>query len=257
MQLFRILASGIAFFTFGFVGAVVCFVVMPLLYVLPGARQRRARWVIHKSFAAFMVLLKILRLIHSSAENEEALLRGVSGVYICNHPTLVDVVFLLGKIPNLTCVVKEGVWNNPCMALAVRTAGYIPNRSTEQLIDQCIQTIVQKGAILIFPEGTRSLPTGLRDFKRGVARIALGARCDIHPLVMTCTPPTLAKGQPWYDRANQCCQMVLKPSKPFRFDSFKVEGVEDALAARQITRQLEEFYGEQLEEYFKKVKRYE
>jgi 1-acyl-sn-glycerol-3-phosphate acyltransferase len=52
--------------------------------------------------------------------------------------------------------------------------------------------------VLIFPEGTRSPPRGLRRFKAGAFEICLRAGVPLVPILISCDPPTLFKGLAWY-----------------------------------------------------------
>ena len=46
---------------------------------------------------------------------------------IANHPSLIDVVFLIGLVRQANCVVKQSLWQNPFTRGPVRDAGYISN----------------------------------------------------------------------------------------------------------------------------------
>ena len=89
----------------------------------------------------------------------------------------------------------------------VRAAGYIVNDHAVQLINDCGKSFKAGRSLIVFPEGTRSPAYGLRTFKRGAAQIALRTGVPIVLVVITCDPPTLMKGQPWYKI----------PERPLRF----------------------------------------
>ena len=54
---------------------------------------------------------------------------------LANHPSLIDVVFLLAFMPGAGCVVKAGLWRNPLTRGAVTLAEFIPNDSTADMIE--------------------------------------------------------------------------------------------------------------------------
>jgi len=46
---------------------------------------------------------------------------------IANHPTLVDIVFLISRVKQANCIVKQKLWHNPFMRGPILNAGYISN----------------------------------------------------------------------------------------------------------------------------------
>jgi hypothetical protein len=94
---------------------------------------------------------------------------------LANHPTLIDVVFLISLLPNADCVVKR-VACNPFMRGPVRAAGYISNDDGAGLVDDCIAAVRAGGSLVIFPEGTRSVPGQPPRLQRGAANIAVRGR---------------------------------------------------------------------------------
>jgi len=117
---------------------------------------------------------------------------------IANHPTLIDIVFLISMIPNATCIVKAGLYRNVFTRGPVRWAGYVPNNSTEQLLADCARELAGGASMVIFPEGSRSVAQSALRFKRGAAYLWQRARCDVALVTIVSNPPTLAKHEKWY-----------------------------------------------------------
>ena len=69
--------------------------------------------------------------------------------------------------------------------------------------------------LVVFPQGTR-VPAGAprRPLRRGAAQIALHAGVPVLPVRITCAPPVLAKGQPWYDLADRTIVWTLRVGNP-------------------------------------------
>ncbi|MGB0683250.1 MAG: lysophospholipid acyltransferase family protein [Magnetovibrionaceae bacterium] len=125
---------------------------------------------------------------------------GKGRLIVANHPTLIDVVLLVSLMPQAQCIVKHSLWSHRFLGGVMRGAGYIRNDGNpETVLGQCRDAISQGLDIIIFPEGTRSVPGQSIKFQRGFANIATMAPCDIQLVTITCRPPTLAKGSPWYD----------------------------------------------------------
>ena len=125
-------------------------------------------------------------------------LREPGRLIVANHPTLLDVVLLVSQMPAVDCIVKRGLWRNPFLRWPVAWAGYLPNSEGEALIEECSATLRRGHSLLVFPEGTRTVPGKPLHMQRGAAHIALAAGCDILPVTIACDPPTLFKGNPWY-----------------------------------------------------------
>ena len=48
-------------------------------------------------------------------------------------------------------------------------------KMNEKTFDKCFDILANKGNLIIFPEGNHNYQKTLRPFKKGIARIALGA----------------------------------------------------------------------------------
>jgi 1-acyl-sn-glycerol-3-phosphate acyltransferase len=65
-------------------------------------------------------------------------------------------------------------------------------------MDAALERLRAGVPILIFPEGTRSPERRLHRFHPGAFQIAARAGVPLVPLLITCDPPTLKRGAPWY-----------------------------------------------------------
>ena len=117
---------------------------------------------------------------------------------LANHPTLIDVVILVSLFPQVECVIKGAVMQNPVLRLPARTANYISNFDPAELLAACVQRLESGSGLLLFPEGTRTVPGESIRFKPGAAEIALRADAHILPVVIDCQPTFLAKRSRWY-----------------------------------------------------------
>ena len=99
--LWRIVVTGACFALFGLGGLVLGLLVLPMLLLLPGdaARRRtRTRRLVQRSFRSFVAVMSALRGLRYRFEGRERLGRP-GQLIIANHPTLVDVVFIVAFTP--------------------------------------------------------------------------------------------------------------------------------------------------------------
>ena len=106
-----------------------------------------------------------------------------------------------------------------------------------------IKDIVKNGhSIFIFPEGTRSLPNRLRRFQRGAARIALQSGCAVVPVTLRCEPPTLMKGQHWYQIAEQRPLMTVQIHDPLDITNIVKDIDYEWRTSRRLTQYFQDFF---------------
>ena len=199
-HVWRIFATGFVFVLFG-VGALIISVTMfPLLRLSTwnaDTARRRIQHGMQFMFRAFMETMRVLGILTYRVDGAERL-REPGRLIVANHPTLLDVVLLVSQMPEVDCIVKRGLWRNPFLRWPVSWAGYLPNIEGEALIEECSATLRRGHSLLVFPEGSRTVPGKPLRMQRGAAHIALAADSEILPVTIACDPPTLFKGNPWY-----------------------------------------------------------
>ena len=195
----RFLVTGFCFAFFGVAALVVGVVVLPLVRLIPSTRAQkrsRARAVMRVGLRIFIALMHRLGGLSYEFRGVERLGRP-GQLIVANHPSLIDVVFLLGFTRGAGCVVKEGVWRNPLTRGAVTLAEYISNTPTSAMLEASAAALRAGETLIMFPEGTRTTPGTAPVFQRGAANVALRAAQVLTPVYITCEPATLTKDEPW------------------------------------------------------------
>ncbi|GAA5587056.1 hypothetical protein Acal01_02218 [Acinetobacter calcoaceticus] len=248
----RVAATGFSFASFGLGGMAIATVIAPVLSATTSdseKRQQRAQNVIKYSFKGFTEMMVKLGIMTYSVEGLEKLQNSRQELVIANHPSLIDVVVLIGMMQQANCVVKQSLWSNPFTKGPVQSAGYILNAGSQQFVEDCVTRLKENNAasLLIFPEGTRTEKgMTLNEFQRGAANIAIRANVPIRPVIITCTPSTLTKNEKWYH----------VPSRPFHIevkvlDAVQVSDLLDDLTVgpkqvRQLSRSFYKIFDEEL-----------
>lgn len=194
----RLIATGLCFVIYGLGGLVVSCLCAPILRLIyRDASWRPARRLIHRSQRFFVGVLHRSGALTYEVRGSERLGRP-GQLILANHPSLIDAVFLLGFTPSATCIVKDAIWRNPFTRGAVRAARYVTNGSAAEMIEQACAALDRGDTLLMFPEGTRTVPHAPLVFHRGAANIAVRGAKVVTPVYIRCNPPSLRKGEPWY-----------------------------------------------------------
>lgn len=196
----RLFGTGLSFAVFGLFGLVLGLLALPFLRLLPGRpqqRQARARATIAWCFRCFIGLMRTLGVITYEITGGERLGRP-GQLIVANHPSLIDVVFLIGFTPGTNCVVKHALWRNLFVRDVVSAARYISNRTTGEMIREASAVLEQGQSLIMFPEGTRTRPGQPMHFHRGAANVAVKSARTVTPVYIRVRPTTLTKAEQWY-----------------------------------------------------------
>jgi 1-acyl-sn-glycerol-3-phosphate acyltransferase len=196
----RLPATGLCFAVFGLAALVLGLVVLPMLGLIHRDRAHRryvARSVIAAGMRAFVYFMRGVRVLDFTFRDRDLL--GQPGqMIVANHPTLIDVIFLLGFTRQATCIVKSALFTNVFTRGALKAADYIPNAPTDDMVLRAERELREGQSLVIFPEGTRTVRGRALELQRGAANIALRGAAALTPVYISCEPPTLSKHEPWY-----------------------------------------------------------
>jgi 1-acyl-sn-glycerol-3-phosphate acyltransferase len=186
------------------------FGLLSLLWSLPAAPlhmllPRRigvplGQFMIMAGFRCFVGAMRLTGIIDCDLRALDVLRRGTSVVIAPNHPSLLDAVLVISRLPRVACAAKAEIWDNIFLGAGARLAGYIRNDSSTTLIRHAAAQLQAGRHFLIFPEGTRTRAAPIGDFKGGFALIAKKARTPVQTVFIESNSPFLGKGWSLFKR---------------------------------------------------------
>lgn len=233
---------------FGFVlfgGAGLLFKLVLLPYTLVNTRgqlhrQRQARRLVAWMWRVFVRYLVWAGVLSFELQGFGRL--GKPGqLILANHPSLLDVLFLVGYVPEVNCVVKEDLLRNPVMSSPIKACGYLPNTESEALLDEVDAVLKSGQSLLVFPEGTRTGWDGQVKLYRGVVSMGLRSARVMTPVAIRMRPLHFKKGQSWYKipKVKICYQLVVgEDVMPQQWLAQKPLPI----ASRRLNEYLEDFF---------------
>lgn len=233
-------ATGACFFFFWLGSFALSWVVLPLARFSlrqrpPIDRVRRCQDIVGRGFRLFIASMRVVRLVDFEPLKVKLDLPVGPFLMIANHPTLIDVTAVMAVHPRICCVAKTELFKSPLVGRLLRYSGHIEGGDVGSMegaavVQGALERLEGGQSVLIFPEGTRSPAYGLNRFKPGVFEISLRARVPVVPILITCDPPTLLKGQPWYALPKRTAAYRVTQLSTVRAETFG----DDSLAAAAL-----------------------
>jgi 1-acyl-sn-glycerol-3-phosphate acyltransferase len=242
----RLFATGLCFVVFGLGAVFFGMVVFPIMRFVPGsagAHRRRVRTVFRLYMRSFVGLMNAVGVLTFEFEGAERLGRP-GQIILANHPSLIDVVFLIGFTPQPTCIVKEALFHHPITRWPVSAAGYVSNTSTHTMIERAAQALQDGENVIVFPEGTRTTPGQPMQFHRGAASIAVRAATVVTPVFIRCVPTTLAKKMPWYQIPDRRVRITFRVGRDIDLAPFRTAPV--PIGSRAFNTHLLKLFADEL-----------
>lgn len=166
------------------------------------------RSAMQRFFSVWCTWLDATRLIHVRFHGFTPDALSGPAVYIANHPSLLDATFILARLPDTICIFKPAIMRNPVLGPGAQMAGYVSGDSGVDLIRDVSRRVAEGRSLLIFPEGTRTVPgTQLNPLKPGFALIASRACVPVRIIIVRSPPDLVPKGWSWW-RAPQFPSLV-------------------------------------------------
>jgi len=246
--IWRFFVTGACFALFGLGGLLLGLLVFPAMLMLPGGPERRRariRSMVQRSFRLFVAVMSGSGGLRYEFRGAERLGRP-GQLIIANHPTLIDVVFIVAFTPAPACVVKSALFGNPFTRHVVRAAGYIKNEPTDEMLGKAVEALQSGDTVVMFPEGTRSRPGQALTFHRGAASVAVQAAAVLTPVYIDVDQPFLHKSLPWYRVPRQAPRFSIRVGDDIDLAPFR--SAQPPKASRELNAWLVANYQEELSE---------
>ncbi len=173
--------------------------IAPLLQLVLG-RQRGTRlgraaiaWIYARLWSS-AAALGMMRIDASALD----VLRAEPGglIVAANHPTMLDALVLVARLPRSVCVMKADLMRNVFLGAGARLARYIANDSPRSMIREAVKSLHEGAQLVFFPEGTRTVQAPVNAFRPGITLIARLAHTPVQTVIIETDSPYLAKGWP-------------------------------------------------------------
>ncbi len=117
-------------------------------------------------------------------------------VVVANHPSMLDAVMLVARLPRSFCIMKTSLMRNPLLGPGARLARYVRNDTAYGMVHCAVAALREGGQLVLFPEGTRTTQHPVNPLHASFAVIAKRARAPVQVVFIDTQSPYLGKGWP-------------------------------------------------------------
>lgn len=203
---------------------------------------------VHFSFVFFTCILKVFHISKVKWEDRKTFKNLKSTIVVANHPSILDVVYLISMIPESTVIVSEKYSNSPFGGI-IKNCYILNSVDFDELCHRCNSALDEGYNVIIFPEGTRTPVEGPSQYKKGAARIALSSGKNILPVFIGGSSKFgLSKNNPFwsYNHAEQLFYHMI-PLEEIKTEEYR--DLENQIAAKRITDRIQKTIKEKAEQY--------
>jgi 1-acyl-sn-glycerol-3-phosphate acyltransferase len=192
--------------------AAICLVWLPFAMLLHPLLPRRigqplGRAAISVGSRGYLTLLTLLCASRFDLSELDRLRDQGPLIIAANHPSLLDAVMIVSRLPNAVCVMKASLMDNILFGAAARLAHYIRNNAPLEMILRAREELRHGAQLVIFPEGTRTTHFPIDACQQAVGLIAKRSGVPVQTLLIECSTPYLGKAWP----------LLRRPELPLSF----------------------------------------
>ncbi|MCU0762175.1 MAG: 1-acyl-sn-glycerol-3-phosphate acyltransferase [Hydrogenophaga sp.] len=183
--------------------ALICLLWLPFAMVLypllpRSLGQALGRRAISRLARAYLGLLQTVCACRFDLDELDRLRGERSLIVAANHPSLLDAVLILSRLPDAVCVMKASLMDNLLFGSAARLARYIRNHAPVEMVLAAREELRAGSQLLIFPEGTRTTDFPLGPCQPGAGVMASSARVPVQTVLIEFSTPYLGKRWPLF-----------------------------------------------------------
>lgn len=208
-----------------------------LYYLLPRRLGTKiGRYAIMTGFRLYIGTLQLSRRCSFDLAALDALRNDAPLIIAPNHPSLLDAVMIISRLPNVACILKTELMSNVFLGAGARLARYIRNESVRQMVLRASADFGTGSHLLLFPEGTRTTREPVNELKGSVALIALQAQVPVQTVFIETNSPYLSKGWP----------LFRKPLMPLSYRVRLGQRFEPPQDTHRFMAELEQYFAHEL-----------
>lgn len=199
--------------------------------------KRWGRKLAAASFRGYLRLLALMGACRFDLAALDALQSGPPLIIAPNHPSLLDAIMILSRVPDATCIMKADIVNSVFFGVGARLVGYIRNMPLRTMVQLSVADLRQGSSLLLFPEGTRTqrFPVGRMQGTTGL--ISKYAGVPVQTVFIETDSPFLGKG--W--------SLLWTPKMPITYRVRLGKRFEPAGDIADFTAELERYFEAELQ----------
>ena len=154
------------------------------------------RAAISSVYRGFWTCAQWLGLMRIDYTALDALDRDGGLIIAANHPSMLDALLVIARVPRGICIMRASLMRNPFLGAGARLARYIRNEPPRAMIRSAVANLKEGGQLVLFPEGTRTIHAPINPFRPGITLMAQMAQVPIQTVLIEARSPYLGKGWP-------------------------------------------------------------
>lgn len=216
---------------------VVTLLAFPMRALLPRVMSKRlGRHLVTAMTRRYLRFLVLMGACRFDLSELDALRDAPPMVIAPNHPSLLDAVMILSRLPGAVCIMKAELVNSVFYGAGARLAGYIRNTPLRTMVQLAVDDLHRGSHLLLFPEGTRTTRFPVGRIQGTTGLIAKSAGVPVQTVFIETDSGFLGKG--W--------SLLWTPRMPITYKVRLGRRFEAPLHTAEFVRELEQYFHAEL-----------
>lgn len=151
--------------------------------------RQPTRWLFAALGRNTMFLCRVLLGITYEVKGRENIPKA-QALYACKHQSVWDAAALLAELPTHSSILKQELIQIPLYGTYLKISGMIGvdrkqgTKALPMMVNKVKEIYAQGGEIFMFPEGTRTSPGEVAEYKRGIALLYEKLNVPVVPMAL-------------------------------------------------------------------------
>ena len=185
----------LGFLLLGVICLLISALAFPMRAFLPRLVSKRlGRQLVSVSVRLYLHCLVLMGACRFDLSELDALQDAPAMVIVPNHPSLLDALMILSRVPNTNCIMKAGIVRNLFFGAGARLMDFIPNTPLRAMVHLATADLHRGSHVLLFPEGTRTARFPIGELQGTAGLIAKHAKVPLQTIFIETNSGFLGKG---------------------------------------------------------------
>lgn len=237
----RFLRSCFAFFTyilFGLGSLCLSFIIFPMLKIFSKNPKKTASEIIYKCWHFLIFYIKLFKIVKINYPQELAEIK--NKIIVASHSSYIDIVILIGLIPNSVCLAKKNILKNPIMKNIVKMLYITNDTDIDNFKCQSKEFLDNGFNIIIFPAGHRTKNKENIHIHKGAALLAIENNIPIIPIQINVYPSFLPKESFLLDLGDKTAVFNIEIKSEIIPDKLRTDKMTDIVLRKKICELIKE-----------------